>query len=63
MNWLFSTVGPMSAKNLLVLATMLALSEGRPNSWDESVSQLTSVFAKWISIEEQSIQSIFGGKW
>lgn len=59
MNRLFNTAGPMSGKNLLLLATMLALSEVRPNSWDDSVSRLTSVFAKWISNEEQGIQSIF----
>lgn len=63
MNRLLNTVGTMSGKNLLVLASILALSEVRPNSWDRSVSRVTSVFAKWISNEEQSIQSIFGGKW
>lgn len=43
-----------------MLAAPLAPSEARPNSWDPSVSRLTSVLAKWISSEEQSIQSISG---
>lgn len=60
-NHLFNSAGPTSGKNLVVLAAPLALSEVRPNSWDESVSRLTSVLAKWISSEEQSIQSIFFG--
>lgn len=58
---LFNSAGATSGRNPAVLAAPLALSEARPNSWDPSVSRLTSVLAKWISSEEQSIQSISGG--